>query len=60
MWNQSKTHMLHNMYNFLRHVSIYQKVPKVLLKPMLIANVDISLWSVLVKFINNVFTKTLG
>ena len=60
MWNQSKNHMLHKMYNFLRYMSIYQKVPKVLLKPMLIVNVDISLWSVLVKFINNVFTKTLG
>ena len=33
---------------------------KVLVKPMLIVNVDTSLWSVLVKFINNVFTKNLG
>ena len=31
-----------------------------LVKPMLIVNDDTSLWSVLVKFINSVFTKTLG
>ena len=35
-------------------------VSKVLVKPMLIVSVDTSLWSVLVKFINTIFTKTLG
>ena len=60
MWSQSKNHVLHNMYNILRYVKAYQKVTKVLVKPMLIANADTSLWSVLVKFINNAFTKTLG
>ena len=60
MWNQSKNHMLHNIHNILRYIRAYQNVSKVLVKPMLIVNVDTSLWSVLVKLINNVFTKTLG
>ena len=60
MWNQSKNHILHNMCNILRYIKAYQKVSKVLVKPMLIVNVDTNLWSVLAKFINNVFTETLG
>ena len=60
MWNQSKNHILHNMDNIVRYIKAYQKVSKVLVKPVLIVNVDTSLWSVLVKFINNVFAKTLG
>ena len=59
MWNQSKNHILHNMYNIVRCIKAYQNVSNVLMKPMLIVNVDTSLWSVLVKFINNVFTKNL-
>ena len=47
------------MYNILRYIKAYQKVSTVLVKPMLTVNDDNSLWSVLVKFINNVFTKTL-
>ena len=60
MWNQSKNHILHNMYNILRYIKAYQKVSKVLVKPLLIVNVDTSLWSVLVKFINNFCNETLG
>ena len=52
--------MLYNMYNILRYIKAYQKASNVLAKPMLIVNADTSLWSVLVKFINKVFTKTLG
>ena len=59
MWNQSKNHILHNMYNIVRYIKAYQNVSNILMKPMLIVNVDTSLWSVLVKFINNVFTKNL-
>ena len=43
MWSESKNHVLHNMYNILRYVKAYQKVTKVLVKPMLIANADTSL-----------------
>ena len=60
MWNQCKNHILQNNYNIRRYIKAYLKMSKVLVKPMLIVNVDTSLWSVLVKFINNVFTKNLG
>ena len=43
MWRQSKNHALHNMYNILRYVKAYQKVTQVLVKTMLIVNVDTSL-----------------
>ena len=49
-----------NMHNILKYVKAYQKVFMVLVKQVLIVYVLTSLWSVLVKFINNVFTKTLG
>ena len=57
-------HTMHTMYLTLcitsSYIKAYQKVFKVLVKWVLIVNVLTSLWSVLVKFINNVFTKTLG
>ena len=60
MWNLSKNHILHNMYNILKYIKAYQKASKDLVKSILIVNVNTSLWSVLIKFIKNVFTKTLG
>ena len=57
MWNLSKNHILHNMYNILKYIKAYQKASKDLVKSILIVNVNTSLWSVLIKFIKNVFTK---
>ena len=57
MWNLSKNHILHNIYNILKYIKAYQKASKDLVKSILIVNVNTSLWSVLIKFIKNVFTK---
>ena len=39
----TKNHILHNMYNILKYIEAYQKLSKILVKAMLIVNVDTSL-----------------